>query len=572
VNVLSFTSWHGVHDTAAALVCDGRVVAAAEEERFSRRVHESRVPLAAIGFCLRHAGLQMHDVDAIAFAEQPYRTGPDSKLAAIDRSVLWRLYRAGHVRGRGLVHHALLDGARRLHVNVPSWSMDPIVAAAFAEVRERYGELPPVRFYDHHEAHAAAAYLTSDHDEAAIATIDGRGDPNATVTWHAQGDALTRLRSEPWTNSLGFFFRDCTHYLGLGKFGEGKAMGLAAYGDPQTLTRHVDALLDTRSSDRWYVYRRRPAPALLGFGPSTGKPPLDGQYAPFAAAAQQALERGVQRVVRSALGETGAPALCLAGGVALNCSANGRLLTMNGAPPPTVFAAAGDAGLPVGAALLAARDLGEPRRGALEHAYLGPAAGDGEIERALRAQPRVSFHRSADVVGETAELLATAAVVGWFQGRMELGPRALGNRSILALPGSTAIRDRVNRCKGRESWRPLAPSVIAERAADFFELPCDSPFMLFAARVKPAERERLAGVVHVDGSARPQTVRPRHNPRFHALLSRVGRLTGTPVLLNTSFNAAGEPIVCDPAQAIATFLATGLDALVIGDYVARHAR
>ena len=565
MNVLSFISWRDVHDTAAALVCDGQVVAAAEEERFSRDKHDAAVPLRAIEYCLAQAGLEMADVDVLAFPERPFRTGRDAKLATIDRSALWRLYRAGHVRARGLVHHAALTAALKFPI-ARSAGMDPIVAQAFRTVAERYGTLPPARFYDHHEAHAALALFASGQERAAIATVDGRGDPYSTVTWEGRGLGLRRLRTEPWCNSLGFFYRDCTHYLGLGEFGEGKTMGLAPYGDPQVLRTRLERSLATPAGPRWYRYLQRPSSELLGFPPRDGQPPTDRPYADMAATVQALTERSIDRIAESARIDAGTRALCLGGGVALNCAANGRLRAATDAPL-SVFAAAGDAGLAIGAAFLAARDLGDAPSGPLEHAYLGPGFDARAVEAALGERPELSFTRSARVEEDVAERLAAGAIVGWFQGRMELGPRALGNRSILADPRDVATRDRVNRLKGREPWRPLAPSVLAERAGDFFELRGESPFMLFAARVRPPARGRIPAVVHVDGTARPQTVRRNANPRLYELLQAFERRAGVPVLLNTSFNAAGEPIVCSPRDAIRSFLSMRLDVLVLGDHI-----
>lgn len=570
MRILSFTSWDDVHDTAAALVCEGRVVAAAEEERFSRVKHDSTVPLRAIDFCLSRAGLTMKEIDLIAFPEKPFRTGRDSKLADIDRSALWRLFRAGHVRTRGLVHHTALSAYLRLGLpQSRSFGMDPIVAHAFELVREAHGPLPPVRFYDHHLAHAATAYLTSGLESAAIATVDGRGDPYATITWRARGTEIERLRCEPWCNSLGFYYRDCTHYLGLGEFGEGKTMGLSAYADSAELQGHVERMLEI-DGRRWYQYRRKPSEDLLGFPPRSRAPVTDHPHPQLAAAVQQALELAVERVARSASSDAQSLALCLGGGVALNCAANGRLLASGDFAPVWAFAASGDAGLSVGAGLLAARDANELEIERLDHAYLGPEFDAEAVESTLAVEPAITFERSPRVADEIAELLATGQVVGWFQGRMELGPRALGNRSILASPGSTEIRDRVNRLKGREPWRPLAPSILAECAADYFELSGESPFMLFATNVRPHVRRQVPAIVHVDGSARPQTVRRDQNPPLHACIEAFRRRTGLPLVLNTSFNAAGEPIVCTPADAVRSFLAMGLDALVCGDFVVRR--
>jgi carbamoyltransferase len=343
-------------------------------------------------------------------------------------------------------------------------------------------------------------------------------------------------------------------------------MGLASYGDAEALRPRVERLLQTPAGRRWYRYLQPPSETLLGFSARATEAPTEPPYADFAAAVQAQVERSIERVAASARTDAGSAALCVGGGVALNCSANGKLHAAADAPVE-VYAAAGDAGLSIGAALLAARDVGDGPRERLGHAYLGPSFDAAAIEAALLERPEITFSRSARVADDVAERLATGAVVGWFQGRMELGPRALGNRSILADPRDIATRDRVNRLKGREMWRPLAPSVLAERAGSFFDLDGDSPFMLLAARVRDSARARIPAVVHVDGTARPQTVRRSANPRFYDLLRAFEHRTGLPVLLNTSFNAAGEPIVCSPGDAIRSFLAMGLDALVLGDFV-----
>ncbi len=569
MNILSFFHFAGSHDTGAALVCDGTVIAAAEEERFTRIKHDSAVPLRSIEFCLEQGGLSMTDIDLIAFADLPFRSGRDSVLADIDRSVLWRLYQEGHVPRRGLAHYAALAAARRVGLLKSwSWRMSPVAEAAFEAVRKAHGALPRATFYQHHLAHAATSYFTSGWSRAAICTVDGRGDPYATVTWGAQGSRLRRLRCEPWFNSLGFFYRDCTEYLGLGSFAEGKTMGLSSYADGDELGTEIKNILDTDHERLWYRYRQPPAQEILGFPSRSEQAATAPPYPQFAAAAQRALERALDRTAKSAIADAGSGALCLAGGVALSCAANGKLMTSEGVDSLWVFAASGDGGLSLGAALLAASDAGELSPQRLDHAYLGPEYGESEIASALNAEPRLAVNRPRSVAEEAAERLANGEVIGWFQGRMELGPRALGNRSILADPRTVEIRDRVNDLKGREPWRPLAPTVLAEHADDYFDLRGESPFMLLAAQVRPRTREEAPAIVHVDGSARPQTVRRDQNPLLCDLIEAFERRTGLPMLLNTSFNAAGEPIVCTPADAVRTTLATGLDALVCGDYLA----
>ncbi len=569
MNILGLADFAGSHDTSAAIVCDGRLVAAAEEERFTRVKHQGGVPFRAIEYCLDAAGLTMAEVDRIAFADKPFRTGRDSSMAEIDHALLRKLRAAGKIRFRAYVHHALLHSV--LAAGVPldcNFAMEPHVANSFAQLRTRYAQLPPVTFYEHHLAHAAAAYFTSGMERAAIATIDGRGGPFATVTWRAEGPYIRRLRAEPWTNSIGYFYEHATKYLGLGDYAEGKTMALAAYGDSDCLARPMNRIF--RVEDAWYSYQFRPAPEKLGFAARNGANILQSPYTDFAAACQSLLQKAVGNVARSAVREAEARNLCLGGGIGFNCSSNGALLAGGVADAVAIFPASGDAGLSVGAALLCARDHDELVREPLRHAFWGPKFTDAEIEAALKREPAVRYRRAADIAFEIAAELAAGKIVGWFQGRMEFGPRALGNRSILADSRSTAIRDRVNRKKGREHWRPLAPSVLAEHASQWFDLPGPSEFMLVAAGVRPDKRKHISGVVHADGSARPQSVRREQNPRFYDAIAAFGHRTGVPILLNTSLNAAGEPIVCTPEDAIRSFLAMDLDVLALGDFIARR--
>lgn len=556
------------HDSAAALVCDGVLVAAAEQERFSRRKHDGAPPIEAIEYCLREGGLSMAQIDAIAFADKPYRTGRDSYAAELDwRAIKWMVGN-GTASYRSLLNKLLLEGQRVLGLSQPNAGMCSGFVTALRSMRRAFGRLPQLHFYDHHQCHASAAYFTSGHGKAAIVTMDGGGGPYATATWLAQQLAIRRLRAELIPNALGLFYDDCTQYAGLGAFGEGKLMGLAAYGERSRLSAKVGQLLDTSVHD-WYRYRARPSLDILGFANREHGAALEPPFPDFASAAQAHLERAVHRVVASALHESGQRHVCMAGGVAFNCSANGALLRNGVAASIWVFPAAGDGGLGVGAALRCAAANGELRAGRLATAFWGPEFSSTQYEAALKAEPRVEYRLSSNIFEEVAERLDSGDVVGWFQGRMELGPRALGNRSILADPRKKEIGDRVNRIKGREFWRPLAPAVMAEHATDYFSIDCETPFMLFAVSVRPESRASVPAIVHVDGTARPQTVTAGQNPRLYELLRQFHRRTRIPLLLNTSFNDASEPIVCTPADAIRTFLNTGLDVLVLGDFIVR---
>ena len=565
--VLGFTYWNGSHDSSAAIVQDGVLFAAAEQERFTRHKHDGGVPFDAIDYCLREAGVRMHDVDAIAYPDLPFRTGPNSQLAETSTQSVAEMVKAGRMRRRTIAHKHALSIALRLRI-ARNAGMNPLVAEAFNDLEKRYGKLPPVRFYGHHLSHAAAAYLTSGLDDAAIATLDGRGGALSSATWRARGARIARLKDEPYSNSLGWFYRDCTRYAGLGDFGEGKLMGLAPYGDARTQLATVNQLMDTVDA-RWFRYKFPPRDAAIGFPARAHENVLEGPWRDFAAAAQHALERAYERAVRSAIGESHSRNLCVGGGVAMNCSANGRLLVSGIAERMWLFPASGDAGLSVGAALLASRDMGASTNARIDSPYWGPAFTDDECEEALNATPGLLFTRANDLSTEVATALARGDVIGWFQGRMELGPRALGNRSILADPRSVAMRDKANRVKRREQWRPLAPSILAERTEEWFEMVPPNSFMLFAVQARPITKSQAPAVVHVDGSARPQPVSRALNPPYYDLISAFERITGVPILLNTSFNDAGEPIVCTPQDALRTFLATDLDALVLGPFIAR---
>jgi carbamoyltransferase len=569
VNVLSFSELSCFHDTSAALVCDGVLVAAAEEERFSRRKHDGRFPARAIDFCLDRGGIRVDQVDVIAFPMRPFRTGRHSQMACAEYALVRRLCEDGAFRRRSLVHKRALDLYLRLALPFDlDLGIHPLQAQAFTDFQRRYGVLPTIRYYDHHLGHAAAAYLTSGFETTCVLTADGRGGMYSAAAWQGAEGRLERVRGEPYTNSLGRFYTQCTAYLGLGEFGEGKLMGLAPYGDRAAAAERVRRLLEPEGDD-WYRHRGPPAPDVVGFPPRDGEPILQPRYTDFAAGCQDALERAVARAVGWSLRATRSTTLCLGGGVMLNCSSNGALRASGVAADVWNFPAAGDAGLTVGAALLCAAEAGELRRARLDTAYLGPEFDRSACEAAVRAERRVSYRDTRDLAEEVAQLLASGHVLGWFQGRMEFGPRALGHRSILADPRTAEMRDRVNRVKRREPWRPLAPVVRADRAAEFFELRGESPFMLFAAQVRPERRAQLAAIVHVDGSARPQTVTRAQDARLYDLLGAFERHAGVPVLLNTSFNDAGEPIVCTPDDALRTFLSTGLDVLVLGDFVVR---
>ena len=538
----------GPHDGAAALLRDGQLVVMAEQERFSRNKSARwEAPLDAIAACLHHAGIGLDGLAGIGL-------GCDLRL---------------------------LDPAERA-------AFGPLDAPEVLFPPERFPRrrLPPVHRFRHHLAHAASAFRASGFPEAAVVTIDDRGEDCSAAIAHGTPEGITVLAALPVWDSLGLFYRTACEYAGLGRLPSqsGKLMGLAAYGaptQPVPLTVRdgwpcfdLPAPAGATPEDR-RQHRRRQLLDAFTASCSPYQPGLAGEpmaYASFAASAQLALEEAVEALCRAARARTGSRRLCLAGGVALNCTANGRVARAGLFDQVFIQPAAYDAGTALGAALeLDAQLTGHPTppEQAMTHAYFGPASSDATIAAELgRAGLRAARLSERDLVEQVARLLAGHAVVGWFQGRAEVGPRALGARSLLANPAHRATLTRVNQLKGREPWRPLAPSVTAEAFARYFTGP-PSPFMLIACHARPEHAPRLQAVLHVDGSTRPQAVTRQANPRFWHLLRAVERHTGDPVVLNTSYNLAGEPIVNTPAEAIRDFLAAPIDALAIGNYLAR---
>jgi carbamoyltransferase len=538
------------HDSAAALLVDGQLVAACEEERFSRVKHHAGLPLRACRSCLDQAGLGIADVDAIGFYENP--------VARLARQ-LWS----------GLPDlPAVRDGAYLRHDST----------RAGREIRERLGFAGPLHFVDHHLAHAASAYHCSGFERAALLTVDAVGEWATSCHGRAEAGRIELTEADVFPDSLGMFYSAITAYLGFDvNDGEAKVMGLAPYGEPSfvdRLRRVVDVDADGRvrldmqyyaflDSDEMYSAR---LPELLGRPPRAPRTDIDPFHCDIARSAQAILEDCLLLKVRRLHDQLPFDDLCLAGGVALNCVANGR--TAREGPFRRLFVqpAANDAGAAIGAAACAHLELtGRPvRMGRMGHAYLGPAFSPEEVRRQLgpSAVAARHFDRVEELLREVAGRLADGQVVGWFQGRMEFGPRALGARSILADPRDPGMRRRLNRLvKNREDFRPYAPAVLEEEAAAHFELDHPSPFMLETCRV--TSPIPLPGITHVDGSARVQTVSAEDSPLFHGLIREFERLTGCPMLLNTSFNGRDEPIVCTPGDAVLCFLRTGLDSLVL---------
>lgn len=582
------------HDSAAALVVDGRIVAAAQEERFSRRKHDERFPARAVEYCLRHAGLGAGDLDYVAFYDKP--------LLKFER--LLETYLAFAPRG-----------LRSFALAMPVWLKEKL------HLRRALGrQLGPASrarlvFAEHHTSHAASAFYPSPFDQAAILTLDGVGEWTTTAWGQGSGRQVRLSAQLTFPHSLGLLYSAFTYYCGFKvNSGEYKLMGLAPFGRPRYAERILGHLMDLKPDGSFWLdlsyfnychgltMTGRAFDRLFDGPPRRPESPLTERHADLAASIQAVTEEVVLRTARHVHAQTGQSKLVLAGGVALNCVANGRLLREGPFDEIWIQPAAGDAGGALGAALWVWHQLLErPRqpqgRDSQQASLLGPSFGSTEITRLLDQQAAAyqTFANQAELLDHVAELLAQGHVVGWFQGRMEFGPRALGARSILADARRGDVQATLNlKIKFRESFRPFAPIVPAEHAADYFDLAPGqtSPYMLLVAPVRAEHRvaldaeaaevmahdpdpRRRVGVVrstipavtHVDYSARVQTVEAADHPRLHALLEAFQRLTGCPVLVNTSFNVRGEPIVCTPEDAYRCFLATDMDALVLEDVV-----
>jgi carbamoyltransferase len=558
------------HDPAACLVSDGQVIAAAEEERFTRRKHGKRpvpfstyeLPFHAIDYCLREAGITLADVAHIGYSYDPYlllgsRRGdatitlplepsahpvPEEWEAGWDPLFLASIVNAPRHLAGGAPHH-LGERFRGIKFDGPfTW-----------------------HFVPHHVAHAASAFLPSPFERAAVLTLDGRGERVTTGYAVGQGASLEPLAQVTMPHSLGILYEQVTEYLGfLHSSDEYKVMALASFGEP----RYLDAfreIVRVEGQGRYTVASTRFSER---FGPARRRGgPLEQRHYDLARSLQAILEETVLELAHWLHERTGVEDLCIAGGVGLNCVLNARIRDKTPFRRVWVQPAAGDAGTSMGAALwVDAQERGERGAYRMEHAFLGPAYGEDEIEGMLR-WAKLPYRRVEDIAAATAELLAQDKVVGWFQGRMEFGPRALGARSILASPLSPTMQARLNELKDREDFRPVAPVVLEEEAAEWFVGADVSPFMLFVYDVRPERAEQIPAVRHVDGTARIQTINRAQHPRYYELLRAFARLTGVPVLVNTSFNTRGEPIVCTPRDALESFWTTPLDALAIGSFL-----
>lgn len=549
------------HDSAAVLVQDGTVICAAEEERFSRTKHDNRFPEAAIRFCLAQAAISAADLDCVAYYEKPllkFERVLDTFVATYPRSF------ASFI------------------VGIPEWLCVKIQVEKL--IRKNIGFRGKIFFIPHHVSHAASVFYPSPFEEAAMVTVDGVGEYQTTGIWYGKASKISPLKKLDFPHSLGLFYSTITAYLGFRvNDDEYKVMGLAAYGTPsfkkelyQTVSVKDDGGFELNLKYFSFPYRsqmwNRSFESLLG-APRMLDDPIDTRHADIAATAQYILEDIYFKILNHAHQLTGSSNVCISGGVALNAIANGKLYTRTPFRRAYILGPAGDSGGAIGAALYAYHNLcGGTSRTPLWNLDLGSSYSDAEIESALTEQgvPYRTMTDEGALIQAAARLLQRGRVIGWFQGRMEFGPRALGARSILARPYPASMKDRVNKIKIREQFRPFAGSILEEFVHEYFVLPEAErcfPFMNFCFSAKPKRRDEISAIVHADGSTRIQTVGKDGN-RFRRLIEKYHELTGSPCILNTSFNLGGEPIVETPRQAVVDFLKTEMDALVIGNCIA----
>ncbi|GII92840.1 carbamoyltransferase family protein [Sinosporangium siamense] len=565
-------------DPAVAAVVKGRVVAYAEEERFVRDKHAvGRYPMRALRYCLAATGKRLDEVSSvtIAFDLGAYTDGRMAEFYA-SMAKEWPVDQPTIDWQRGCLNQYSIASQEREH---------------HFRWRREFGDIafPPIKFAPHHYTHAFQAGLESGFESAVALTVDGSGDSHTTVVWHLEDGVLRPLREIHMPHSLGWFYAAFTEYLGFDAYdGEYKVMGLAAHGHPDAALRDLvgQVLMPAQDGvefrlDPSYIhygdhsYSRRHTDKLvklMGAPPRLPGEPVTPWHMNVAFAVQEALEEAACRLVRWAVLETGTTDVCIGGGVGLNVKMNSRIHALPEVANVFAHPLCADSGQAAGAALVTCfRETGAAPR-PLTTLALGPEAGDDEIATVLR-NAGVPFERSPDICRTIGAELAAGRIVGWCQGRLEAGPRALGQRSILADPRTVAVRDRVNAAiKQREMWRPFGPSMLASAAGRYFDDFTDSRFMTMAFAANDRLRAEAPAIVHTDGTSRVQFVHPDTHPLYHRLITEFEALTGVPILLNTSFNVRGEPIVSSPEDALRTFWATGLDVLAVGDFVVRKGK
>jgi len=547
------------HDAAACLLDNGRVVAAVQEERFTRKKHDWGFPHQAIRYCLAEGGVKVEDLDAVGFYDKPF--------VKFDRII--QTYIATWPRG-------LLSFLKA----IPLWLRQKIWTSHLIEKELRYSG--DIYFGEHHLSHAASTFYASGFDDAAILTVDGVGEWATTSIGHGKGQDIEMLKEIHFPHSLGLLYSTFTYFLGFKvNSGEYKVMGLAPYGKPRFYDVILEKLIDLRPDGSFklnqkyfsYTYGLRMAGRKFGklFGRQRRIPEkaLEQVHFDIAASIQKVCDESMLRMARHAHHLTGSSRLCLAGGVALNCVSNSRILREGPFQEVFIQPAAGDAGGAYGiASFISHALLREPRSSRWEHAFVGPGFTQEQVREVLDREGAVYEEFQDEELLETvAQKISEGRVVGWVQGRLEFGPRALGHRSILADARDPKMKDKVNlKIKFRETFRPFAPTVLEERSSKYFQLGQKSPFMLLVAPVQENERV-VPSVTHVDGSARIQTINRGQDRLYHGLIREFEKKTGVPVIINTSFNVRGEPIVCSPEEAWRCFMRTRMDDLVIGPFV-----
>jgi len=579
MNILGINAYHG--NASAAIVCDGQLIAAVEEERFNRVKYAAGFPAAAIRYCLKAAGLTLADIDHLAVPRNPY-----ARLG----TKLWYAMRMPSF------------ARERAKVLTKFTGIPEALAAAFDSDPGRLKAA--LHRVEHHQAHLASSFFVSPFEDAALLSADGLGDFASSMWGVGRGNRMEIEDAIAFPHSLGLYYSAVTQYLGFLKFGdEYKVMGLAAYGVPENMEAFRDIVrfspngrefgfrlgldyfthhktgpeMSWADSDKTPVQGRMFSEAMskrLGGPPRSPQDALEQRHHNLAASLQARLEEVYLGMLKKLAAKTGSKAVCLSGGVAFNCVANGKIFDHTSFERVYVDPAAGDAGLAVGAAFYVWHQLlRKPRAFAMDHAYWGPGYSQQEMRRAVEASvvSRGGFTSAelpdAELMRRTAEMIAGGKIVGWYQGRAEWGPRALGNRSIVADPRRPEMKGILNqRIKHREIFRPFAPSILAEKTGEWFLKSHASPFMTLAYSVRPEKRDKIPAPTHIDGTGRLQTVTPEANARYHALIREFERQTGVPVVLNTSFND-NEPIVCRPEEALDCFLRTRMDALALGNHL-----
>jgi Predicted carbamoyl transferase, NodU family len=592
MNILGISAYY--HDSAACLVVDGKIIAAAQEERFTRKKHDENFPVNAINYCLAEARLSAQQIDFVVFYDKPF----------LKFERLFETYLAFAPKG-----------FKSFATSLPVWVKDKlfqksvILDALKDNLDKNTNWSNKLLFSEHHLSHAASAFFPSPFEEAAVLTMDGVGEWATTSLAVGKGNTLSVTNEIHFPHSLGLLYSAMTYYTGFKvNSGEYKVMGLAPYGEPKYANLIKDHLIDIKEDGSFHLnmsyfnyctgltMTSERFNDLFGAPPRKSESTLGQREMDLAASIQAVTEEVVIKLAKGIKKSTGLNNLCLAGGVALNCVANGKLLRENVFDKIWIQPASGDAGGAVGAALAAYYlMLAQPRKvdkqDSMQGSYLGPEFGQAEIEQRLsQAGAKFDVVNDTQLIEQTAQALADGLAVGWHQGRMEFGPRSLGARSIIADARSPTVQKQLNlKVKYRESFRPFAPSVLREDVADWFEINTDSPYMLLVADVKKEKqlamteaqkqlfgieklnvpRSEIPAVTHVDYSARIQTVSKHTNPKYHALISKFKEITGCPVLVNTSFNVRGEPIVCSPEDAFNCLMGTDIDFLVVGNCILR---